>query len=216
MKYILILLFLFNIFLIVSSRYDVFKIQASGCENYTLNLNECGRFNEINRVADGEVSYSTLNSKFNSFKFVKGPCVDDKNVTIGVCSTVCGTNIKINYNPFQNYTISTYTSKDCTGIGSTESYGSFYCKNGLISKAKNNQYLSCSESNSSTSSKFISIYNIILLDSIGECNSFGGKYSIGRNSNSNSNKIDCKSIGITTSHRFNCISNHEYTDSRIS
>ncbi|EAL65880.1 hypothetical protein DDB_G0283101 [Dictyostelium discoideum AX4] len=210
MKFILLFLFLFNIFLIVSSRQDVFKLKAKGCDSNTLNLNECGSFcnkyakiqndgnnkkitfytdlycrtignylntdtpfiipfncnNEINRLAyDGEVSCSTLNPKFNSFKFVKGSCVDDKNVTIGLCSSVCGTNIKINYDPFQNYSISTYTSKDCTGIGSTESYGSIDCKNDLLSKAKNNQYLSCSESlpDSSTSSKLISGYNIILL-----------------------------------------------------
>ncbi|KAM9973871.1 hypothetical protein ACTFIW_007533 [Dictyostelium discoideum] len=214
MKFILLFLFLFNIFLIVSSYQDVFKLQASGCEDNTLNLNECGRFcnkyakiqnngdnkkisfytdslcknigyyqntntpfiisfncyYEINGLgSDGEVSCSTLNPKYYSFKFVKGPCVDDKNVTIGKCSSVCGTNIKINYDPFQNYTISTYTSNDCTGIGSTESYGSIDCKNDLLSKAKNNQYLSCSESNSSTlpdsstSSKLISSYSIILL-----------------------------------------------------
>ncbi|KAM9992054.1 hypothetical protein ACTFIZ_012725 [Dictyostelium cf. discoideum] len=40
---------------------------------------------------------------------------------------LCGTNFKINYDPFQNYTIITYPSNDCTGIGSTESYGSFGC-----------------------------------------------------------------------------------------
>ncbi|KAN0023906.1 hypothetical protein ACTFIV_008296 [Dictyostelium citrinum] len=216
MKYILLFLFLFNIFLIVSSQYDVFNLHGSNCENTTLLFNECGIFcnkrakiqkDDIqyysndrktisfytdyyckdlgyykntntpyiikftcsggydNLGSDGRVSCSTLNPQFNSFKFVKGPCVDDKNVTIGVCSSVCGTNIKINYDPFQKYTITTYSSNGCTGIGSTESYGSIDCENNLFSQAKNNQYLSCSEllPISSTSSKLSSIYNIILL-----------------------------------------------------
>ncbi|EAL65856.1 hypothetical protein DDB_G0283235 [Dictyostelium discoideum AX4] len=167
MKFIFLILFLFNIFLVVSSQYDVFELQAKNCENgilkvydelfkisfftdyscqnqgyyentnypFIVNFNCYDGYN--NQVIDGEITCSTLISKYYSFKFVKGPCVDDKIVTIGKCSSVCGTNIKINYDPFQNYTITTYPSKDCTGIASTESYGSIDCKDALYSKTKN-------------------------------------------------------------------------------
>ncbi|EAL65859.1 hypothetical protein DDB_G0283241 [Dictyostelium discoideum AX4] len=204
MKYILLFLFLFNIFLIVSSEFDVFKLQSKGCENTTLTLQECGKFcneylfienvksikvytdaicyqdprpyipfncsNEINTIGRyGEIICSTLISKYYSFKFVEGPCVDDKLIFLGICSSVCGKNIIINYDPFQNYIITTYLSNDCTGIGSTEFYGSIDCKNQLLSKTNNDQYLSCLkstpniESNGSISSKLITIHKFILL-----------------------------------------------------
>ncbi|KAK5584322.1 hypothetical protein RB653_005931 [Dictyostelium firmibasis] len=101
-----------------------------------------GEYNSLG--IDGKVSCSHLSPDYDSFKFISNPCQSDTLIQLDQCTPVCGSNVMINYDPFGGYSVSNYSSSDCSGSTIENPY-SFSCKDSSTN-AKNGQQISCKAS----------------------------------------------------------------------
>ncbi|KAK5578460.1 hypothetical protein RB653_008131 [Dictyostelium firmibasis] len=119
-------------------------------------------------IGRDELVYCSLKKpKFDAFKFVASPCYSDTLIPLNQCTSVCDSNVMIEYEPFRNYLFTNYSSENCATIDFT-TYNQFKCNgNDIVIKATNNQYVACYTNDYlNSSSKLITNYiilNVILI-----------------------------------------------------